>query len=198
MRSTASFLQARWGRFCAIALCALTVSFGATGFAPLSPQAQKLAATPKAFQTASTLSTTLAHTLLVDTKELRCLALNIYWEARSEPLEGQLAVAGVTLNRVASPRFPDSICGVVYQGGWAKRHKCQFSWQCDGLSDTPKEKTAWHAAQQLARLYLAGIYTDPTGAALWYHADYVTPYWADSMTETAQIGRHIFYVQERS
>jgi len=176
MRSTFTFLRAGWS------------------FIPLEEQKTTGAIKPISHN----VSTRLAHSLLVDTTELHCLALNIYWEARSEPLEGQLAVAGVTLNRVASTRFPDSICDVVYQGGWAKRHKCQFSWQCDGLSDSPKEKHAWHAAQHLARLYLAGRYTDPTGDALWYHADYVDPYWADSMTQTAQIGRHIFYKHPKS
>ncbi len=125
--------------------------------------------------------------------EARCLALNIYWEARSESLRGQLAVGAVTLNRVADPHFPGDICGVVYQGGEARRHRCQFSWWCDGKKDDPLEAEAWARAQQVARRLIAGSADDPTDGALWYHADYVRPAWRASMAHTVQIGRHVFY-----
>lgn len=128
---------------------------------------------------------------------LRCLALNIYWESRSEEARGQLAVAAVTLNRVRDPRFPNSICGVVKQGGWKQRHRCQFSWWCDGKKDEPKDATAWRKAQILARLSYAGVINDPTRGALWYHADYVAPDWRTAMRQTAQIGRHVFYAEQR-
>lgn len=124
---------------------------------------------------------------------LRCLALNIYWEARSEPLEGQIAVAAVTLNRMRDHRFPDNICDVVRQGGEVRRHRCQFSWWCDGKKDEPLEATAWHRANTLARLAVNDILEDPTDGALWYHADYVDPFWADAKVKLTKIGRHIFY-----
>ena len=125
--------------------------------------------------------------------ELRCLALNIYWEARSESIPGQLAVAAVTLNRMQSPRFPSSVCDVVRQGGEVRRHRCQFSWWCDGKKDDPRDAEAWRRAMTLARLTSAGVVDDPTDGALWYHADYVKPHWADAKEQVARIGRHIFY-----
>lgn len=127
-------------------------------------------------------------------KDLRCLALNIYWESRSEPVAGQIAVASVTMNRVRSSRFPDSICDVVRQGGEIRRHRCQFSWWCDGKKDKPLEVAAWRRANTLARLAYAGVMDDPTDGALWYHADYVKPRWAKHKQSTVKIGRHIFYV----
>lgn len=126
-------------------------------------------------------------------EQLRCLALNIYWEARSEPIPGQLAVAAVTLNRVESPLFPSNVCDVVRQGGEARRHRCQFSWWCDGKKDEPLNATAWRRATTLARLVSAGIAADPTNGALWYHADYVNPHWAGAKQRLTKIGRHIFY-----
>ncbi len=124
---------------------------------------------------------------------LRCLALNIYWEARSEPLDGQIAVAAVTLNRVRDARFPNEVCDVVYQGGETRRHRCQFSWWCDGKKDEPLEAAAWQRANVLARLAKADVLSDPTDGALWYHADYVDPFWAHSKEKLTKIGRHIFY-----
>jgi spore germination cell wall hydrolase CwlJ-like protein len=126
--------------------------------------------------------------------EVRCLALNVYWEARSEPVDGQIAVAAVTLNRANDPRFPQDVCSVVRDGGETRRHRCQFSWWCDGKQDTPLEKRAWNRAMMVARLVYAGAIADPTQGALWYHADYVEPSWAKVKSKTAQIGRHIFYV----
>ena len=127
--------------------------------------------------------------------ELDCLALNIYWEARSEPLLGQVAVAAVTLNRVAAPAFPDTVCAVVFQGEERGRHLCQFSWRCDGRADQPRNLVAWAEARRIARLALSDQVTDPTGGALWYHADHVLPPWAREMTLRARIGRHLFYAR---
>ncbi|MEQ8666050.1 MAG: cell wall hydrolase [Rhodospirillales bacterium] len=124
---------------------------------------------------------------------LHCLALNIYWEARSEPRDGQLAVGAVTLNRVADPAFPDEVCSVVRDGGERRRHRCQFSWWCDGKRDEPRDSVAWQHAQDAARQIMDGLAHDPTGGALWYHADYVKPAWRTAKTRTAQIGRHVFY-----
>jgi len=125
--------------------------------------------------------------------ELRCLALNIYFEARSEPRIGMLAVAAVTLNRVSDPMFPDSVCEVVWQNADAGHNRCQFSWACDGRSDEPENARAWRAASNLARMMLAYELADPTAGALWYHADYVEPKWARAKTVVARIGRHIYY-----
>ena len=128
-------------------------------------------------------------------RELECLALNVYWEARSEPWAGQMAVAAVVLNRVASPAFPDTICAVVMQGAERGRHRCQFSWHCDGRSDTPRNPTAWEKALKVARSALDAGHDDPSRGALWYHADHVRPDWSRQMAVIARIGRHLFYRQ---
>lgn len=127
------------------------------------------------------------------TEDLKCLALNIYFEARSEPLDGKLAVGHVVLNRVADKRFPDKICEVVKQGGFKTLHKCQFSWWCDGRSDRPRNVQAWKESQVLARLIFWGYSEDPTEGALWYHADYVKPVWRTRLSPGPMIGRHQFY-----
>lgn len=125
--------------------------------------------------------------------EITCLALNIYFEARSEPLDGMLAVGHVVLNRVAHRKFPNTVCEVVRQGGDVVRHRCQFSWWCDGQSDRPRNPGAWDAARLVAWFIVNGYTDDPTSGALWYHADYVEPYWRDAYLRGPQIGRHIFY-----
>lgn len=126
-------------------------------------------------------------------QQIECLALNIYWEAKSEPLLGQLAVAAVTLNRVNHPGFPPTICGVVQQGAESRRYQCHFSWWCDGKDDTPRERDAWRHALALAAAAVFTGVPDPTRGALWYHASYVRPNWADEKQEVARIGAHIFY-----
>lgn len=123
---------------------------------------------------------------------LRCLALNVYHEARSEKEAGQLAVAAVTLNRVRSESFPDSVCKVVKQGG-QDRNRCQFSWWCDGKSDRPKNADAWKEAKRISRLALLGLTDDPTDGALYYHATYTKPRWSRKFERTARIDHHVFY-----
>ena len=125
-------------------------------------------------------------------ESLRCLALNVYHEARSEPEVGQLAVAAVTLNRVRSDTFPDSVCEVVKQGG-QQRNRCQFSWWCDGKSDRPTEAEAWKNARRISRQALLGLAEDPTNKALYYHATYVKPRWSRKFVRTAKINQHVFY-----
>lgn len=129
-----------------------------------------------------------------------CLALNIYHEARGESEEAQAAVAHVTLNRVASPRFPNSICAVVQQAkrndkGALIRHRCQFSWFCDGLSDKPKDAQAWERAQRIASIAKDWheLGEDFSQGALFYHADHIRPYWADAFEKSVHIDQHIFY-----
>lgn len=126
-------------------------------------------------------------------EEIECLALNLYFEARGEPVLGRLAVAHVVMNRVAHPRFPETVCGVVRQGGERPRWTCQFTWWCDGRSDRPEDKRAWAAAKMLAAKVYWGYSQDPTDGALWYHAHYTLPGWADALVRGPVIGQHIFY-----
>ncbi len=130
---------------------------------------------------------------LVDDGELECLALNVYFEARSEPSEGQLAVAYTTLNRVADRKFPNSVCEVVRQGGDAKLYRCQFSWWCDGKSDKVREMRAWQRSVWIAEHALRDHSKDPTGGALFYHSTDVRPSWSRHFKLLARIGKHLFY-----
>ena len=123
-----------------------------------------------------------------------CLTTAIYFEARSESQLGQLAVATVILNR-AKASHSSSICGVVYKGA-SHLNACQFSFACDGKADFVDDLRAWKAALDVTALALSD---DTKGrmqtvaTATHYHADYVDPYWAKSLTRLTKIGRHIFY-----
>ena len=124
----------------------------------------------------------------LDPKEHECLALNVYHEARSERIEGQIAVAHVTMNRVKHSYFPDTICDVVYANK-------QFSWTWTVKDHTPHEAAAWKKAQVIARDVMIGNTEDPSKGATFYHANYVNPFWAKdkSMSVTKIIGLHVFY-----
>lgn len=125
--------------------------------------------------------------------EENCLARAIYFEARSESELGQLAVAKVILNRVKDPNYPNTICGVVYQGS-GRRNSCQFSFACDGMPDDVKQPGAWANSKRLAQKAIAGdAKVAAIGTATNYHADYVKPKWAKGMKRLIKIGRHIFY-----
>ena len=124
---------------------------------------------------------------------LTCLALNVYYEARSEPMAGQYAVAHVVLNRVANDSFPDDACKVVKQGYGKGLGKCQFSWYCDGKSDKPKDEISWLAARVVAYNTLYGFHEDNTEGATHYHANYVRPWWRNYYDKTVTHGSHIFY-----
>jgi spore germination cell wall hydrolase CwlJ-like protein len=127
--------------------------------------------------------------------EMKCLAEAIYFEARGEPEQGRIAVAQVVLNRLKNPAYPSTICGVVYQNK-NKRHRCQFSFACDGIRDRITNKSAWVEAQALAKRVLDDdkhLYIADVGASTHYHATYVKPRWARKMTKKDKIGRHIFY-----
>lgn len=125
--------------------------------------------------------------------EENCLARAVYFEARSESELGQLAVAKVILNRVKDPEYPNTICGVVYQGS-GRRNSCQFSFACDGLPDDVKSATSWAGAKRIAQKAIAGdAHVAAIGTATNYHADYVKPKWAKSMKRLIKIGRHVFY-----
>jgi Cell Wall Hydrolase len=126
-------------------------------------------------------------------KEQRCLAEAIYFEARSEPPAGQAAVAQIVLNRVRSGLYPDSVCGVVYQN----RHRykaCQFTFACEGRSLRINEPGPWAQATRIAREVTDGkTYLTKVADATHYHADYVNPYWAKRLKKRDTIGRHTFY-----
>jgi N-acetylmuramoyl-L-alanine amidase len=122
----------------------------------------------------------------VNEADKNCLAMNIYHEARGESAEGQIAVAMVTLNRVAHTNWPDNICDVVYE------HK-QFSWTWTMVDHTPHEQTAWNIANVIARDVMIGNVTDVTNGAVFYHASYVNPSWLDYVDLSKVIGSHLFY-----
>ena len=119
-----------------------------------------------------------------------CLATALYFEARGESLAGQAAVAEVILNRVDSPRYPNTICGVVRQKGSGS---CQFSFTCDGRPDTVSDSAAWDRAGRIARAMLDGAPRLLTGGATHFHTPAVHPVWAKRFVQTARIGAHIFY-----
>ncbi|MEQ8176871.1 MAG: cell wall hydrolase [Amphiplicatus sp.] len=129
----------------------------------------------------------------LDAEDRKCLAEAIYYEARSESRVGQLAVADVVLNRVASPIYPNSICGVVYQGSERTDLRCQFSFTCDGSMKRRLNQRKWAAAEDLSGAILAGLRVPVSRNATHYHADYVSPPWSKTLTPTATIGTHKFY-----
>jgi spore germination cell wall hydrolase CwlJ-like protein len=129
----------------------------------------------------------------VSDKELWCMATAIYFEARGESYRGQVAVAQVVRNRVKDYRYPNTICGVVFQNQ-SRRNSCQFSFACDGIPETINDTKAWAQAQDIARRFTDGeLYLTEVGDATHYHASYVRPAWAPRMTKVTQIGLHIFY-----
>jgi spore germination cell wall hydrolase CwlJ-like protein len=127
--------------------------------------------------------------------DLRCLAENIYFEARGEPIQGQYAVAEVTMNRLSSPYFPDSICEVVHDTRWdpaRRRYTAHFSWT--GLDiDIEPSGLAWRKAMAIATAVYDDAYVPVVPEALFYHTTDIHPYWADSKQVIATIGNHIFY-----
>lgn len=124
---------------------------------------------------------------------LLCMFAAVYFEARSEPELGQAAVAHVIMNRVASSRFPNDACAVVKQNRRPGTRLCQFSFYCDGKSDRPGEPMAYMQAVLVVLAVVDGDIPDPTGGALWYHADSVKPVWRLSLEKGPKIGRHQFY-----
>ncbi|RMF10284.1 MAG: cell wall hydrolase [Alphaproteobacteria bacterium] len=129
---------------------------------------------------------------LAVSRQYRCLAQAVYFEARGEPVLGQMAVAHVVLNRVRDRRYPNTICAVVFQNEH-RRNRCQFSFACDGRSDRAYNMAAWNQSLKIALKALAGASEDITNASTHYHATYVAPYWASSLKKTVQFGQHLFY-----
>jgi spore germination cell wall hydrolase CwlJ-like protein len=130
-----------------------------------------------------------------DRQALTCLALNIYFEARGEPLAGQYAVAEVTMNRLAARRYPKTVCGVVHQKNWDSlrgRYVGAFSWT--ELDEKPSLRSKeWRRAVEVADAVYYARHTPALKGALHYHASYIEPSWSKGQAPVARIGRHIFY-----
>jgi len=126
-------------------------------------------------------------------KAEKCLANAVYFEARGEPVRGQIAVAQVVMNRVFSPFYPKDVCGVVYQN--ANRHlACQFTFACDGVPDVVTEPDAWLRAKRIARDMLDGkLWMPEVAKATHYHAYWVHPDWVAEMHKISKLGVHTFY-----
>jgi hypothetical protein len=125
-------------------------------------------------------------------RALQCLASAVYYEAASESADGQRAVAQVVLNRVMHPAFPDTVCGVVYQGS-ERASGCQFSFACNGATARPPQRAAWDRAVRIAAAALGGYVFAPVGLATHYHTYAVTPAWNRQLVMTDAIGAHLFH-----
>lgn len=127
-----------------------------------------------------------------NSRALHCLAQAIYYEAGMEPDAGQRAVAQVILNRVRHPSYPNTVCGVVYQGS-ERTTGCQFTYTCDGSLRRKPARFQWDRAKKVATEALAGKSYTTVGTATHYHASYVYPYWAPSLRFLGTLGAHRFY-----
>ncbi|MGZ8362378.1 MAG: cell wall hydrolase [Caulobacteraceae bacterium] len=125
-------------------------------------------------------------------KAVECLTAAVYYEAANEPDAGQQAVAQVVLNRVRSPAYPKSVCGVVFQGS-ERRTGCQFTFTCDGSLYRKPSVGGWARAKAVAEAALDGRVAAGVSTATHYHASYVHPYWGPTLVKLGQIGAHIFY-----
>lgn len=126
-------------------------------------------------------------------KEMMCLAKAIYFESRGEPVRGQMAVAQVVMNRVRERYYPNTVCGVVFEGVH-RRNKCQFSFACDGKADIPRDRKLWAQAIDISIKTINGkIWLKDIGHASHYHATYVKPRWIKLMRRIKRIGVHVFY-----
>ncbi|MBX9816157.1 MAG: cell wall hydrolase [Sphingomonas sp.] len=165
---------------------------GATGTAPLPALPAFAAALPidTSIRPAAPFSVAAASPLDRG-RALDCLATAVYYEAASEPDAGQRAVAQVVLNRVRHPAFPNTVCGVVYQG--SERAGCQFSFACDGAMARAPSRAGWARALRTAALMLGGFVEPSVGEATHYHTYAVTPAWNRQMVMTAAIGAHFFH-----
>ncbi|MGN6514636.1 MAG: cell wall hydrolase [Rhizomicrobium sp.] len=170
--------------------------------APLAPvkvarvETPQLRATPASYQPETNALTPAQEELLAQVflRQGNCLADAMYYEARGEGRAGEIAIAEVVYNRMRSGYYPDTICGVVYEGS-THRTGCQFSFTCSGDMDRPKSAAVWRSTQHLALQIVMGFVRlgDTTGGALSYHNLDVQPDWSDTMERTTQIGHHIFY-----
>ena len=127
-------------------------------------------------------------------KQMSCLAEALYFEARGEPIKGQLAVGEVILNRVEDTRYPSSICKVVNQGT-GRRFACQFTYTCDGKLETVHERKPYEMALKIAKILMTTHDRKMTKGSTHYHSNYVNPKWSKKFERVAKFGRHIFYRQ---
>ena len=127
-------------------------------------------------------------------KQMSCLAEALYFEARGEPIKGQLAVGEVILNRVEDTRYPSSICKVINQGT-GRRFACQFTYTCDGKLETVHERKPYEMALKIAKILMTTHDGKLTRGSTHYHSNYVNPKWSKKFERVAKFGRHIFYRQ---
>lgn len=125
-------------------------------------------------------------------EDWRCLAEALYFEARGESVKGQFAVAEVIMNRVDSPRFPDTVCGVIHQGT-GRKYQCQFTFTCDGHAEVIANPQAFERVGKVAKLILSGAPRALTDGATYYHTNAVAPKWSRKFARTTTIGVHHFY-----
>ena len=125
-------------------------------------------------------------------RAIECMTQAVYYEAAGEGADGERAVAQIILNRMRHPAYPATVCGVVYQGA-ERTTGCQFTFTCDGSLARLPVPSLWKQARQIAEQALGGKVFAPVGHSTHYHADFVLPYWADSLDKSVQVGRHIFY-----
>ena len=141
---------------------------------------------------------------MVNSEELECMSKNIYFEAAMESTAGKLAVAQVTMNRVRSHHYPNTVCKVITQGkhyssGFPVKDRCQFSWYCDGASDEVRNLVAFNTTQKIANLAMISYGSmksqglDYTEGAIYYHTYEINPRWSTSYPKVGRIGDHIFY-----
>jgi spore germination cell wall hydrolase CwlJ-like protein len=131
-------------------------------------------------------------TAAIQNKALDCLTTAIYYEARSESVTGQLAVAQVVLNRVKHPAYPDNVCDVVFEGA-QRTTGCQFTFTCDGSMKILPRAAGWSRSRRIAIHALLGMSDVTIGRATHYHTTAISPYWSKTLLRTANIGSHIFY-----
>jgi len=124
--------------------------------------------------------------------EFKCMTEALYFEARGEKVRGIFAVAEVIKNRRDSKKFPNSVCDVINQGSH-RRHACQFSYMCDGLKETIRDKEAKEFVAKIAKISLESRVPNITAGATYYHANFVRPKWSKAFKRTATIGKHHFY-----
>ena len=182
-----------------LTLWSATLNSGSTYKIWVPPISDKQATIMSPLQMTTNGKTTVVQ--MVNSEELECMSKNIYFEAAMESTAGKLAVAQVTMNRVRSTHYPNTVCKVITQGrhyknGFPVKDRCQFSWYCDGKLDVPQTTSSmWRASQEIAKYVLTTPdLKDITDGATHYHADYISsPRWANPRRRTVEIDTHIFY-----
>ncbi|MDB9697387.1 cell wall hydrolase [Amylibacter sp.] len=147
---------------------------------------------PFIFKTVPSRSVLLKMSNVSGDTEFKCMTEALYFEARGEKVRGIFAVAEVIKNRRDSKKFPNSVCGVINQGSH-RRHACQFSYMCDGLKETIRDKEAKEFVAKIAKISLESRVPNITAGATYYHANFVRPKWSKAFKRTATIGKHHFY-----